>query len=57
MVLAGQCGPSAFNSLSAAGVEVVAEVRERIKDAVREYCFWDDDNEYSPSAEPWWNWR
>ena len=57
LVLAGQCGPSAFKSLSSAGVQVVAAVQERIEDVVDYCCYWDDDNEYSPNAEPWWNWR
>ena len=57
LVLAGQCGPSAFKSLSSAGVQVVASVQEKIEDAVNNYVFWDDDNEYSLNAESWWNWR
>ena len=57
LVLAGQCGPSAFEFLSSAGVQVVAAVQERIEDVADDYCFCDDDNEYSPNAEPWWNWR
>ena len=57
LVLAGQCGPSAFKSLSSAGVQVVAAVQERIEDVADDYCFCDDDNEYSPNAEPWWDWR
>jgi len=57
MVLAGQCGPLAFNSLSAAGIQVIAAVHEKIKEATNDYCYWDDDNEYSLNAETWWNWR
>jgi predicted Fe-Mo cluster-binding NifX family protein len=57
LVLADQCGPSAFKSLSSAGVQVVAAVKERIADVADYYCYCDDDNEYSPNAKPRWNWR
>ncbi len=57
LVLAGQCGPLAFQSLSTAGVHVIAAVDGMVKDAAKDYCFWDDDNEYSMKAEPWWHWR
>jgi predicted Fe-Mo cluster-binding NifX family protein len=57
LVLAGQCGPLAFQSLSTAGIQVIAAVDEKIKEAANDYCYWDDDNEYSLNAEPWWNWR
>ena len=57
MVLAGHCGPQAFNSLSTAGIQVIAAVHEKVKEAANDYCYWDDDNVYSLNAKPWWNWR
>jgi predicted Fe-Mo cluster-binding NifX family protein len=57
LVLAGNCGPVAFKSLSTAGIRVIAAVQEKIKQASKDYCYWDDDNEYSLNAEPCWNWR
>jgi predicted Fe-Mo cluster-binding NifX family protein len=47
-VLTGNCGPNAFEVLSAAGIEVVTGVTGTVQDAVRAY----KAGEYQASSQP-----
>ena len=48
VVLTGNCGPNAYQTLSAAGVQVVTGVSGRIRDAVEAY----KAGKLKPSAQP-----
>lgn len=48
VVLTGNCGPNAYQTLSAAGIQVITGVSGRIKDAVKAY----KAGKLQPSAQP-----
>jgi predicted Fe-Mo cluster-binding NifX family protein len=47
-VLTGNCGPNAYNVLSAAGVQVISGVSGIVKDAVQQY----KDGKFQQSSQP-----
>jgi predicted Fe-Mo cluster-binding NifX family protein len=47
-VLTGNCGPNAYQTLSAAGIQVITGVSGRIKDAIEAY----KTGKLQPSAQP-----
>ena len=46
-VLTGNCGPNAFEALSAAGIQVITGVSGRVRDAMAGY----KEGKYQPSTE------
>jgi len=48
VVLTGNCGPNAYQTLSAAGLQVITGVTGRIRDAIQAY----KDNRLQPTAQP-----
>jgi len=48
VVLTGNCGPNAYQTLSAAGIQVITGVSGRIRDAVEAY----ETGKLQPSAQP-----
>jgi predicted Fe-Mo cluster-binding NifX family protein len=65
MVLAGLCGPKAYECLCAARIRLVADIHGTVKDVVKsfEYEVEQDgvmDEDECPiclEAESWWNWK
>lgn len=51
-VLTGQCGPNAYQTLSAAGIQVVTGVSGRIRDVVEEYKAGKYKKSFGPTVAP-----
>lgn len=47
-VLTGNCGPNAYQVLSAAGIKVITGVAGKVKDAIQDY----KDGKYHASSQP-----